>query len=243
MGSALTPQDDMPPLPVIRQAPQPTVADQVFNALQQRILTLQLPPNTKISEADVAQQMGVSRQPVREAFKRLAKLGFLLIRPQSSTTVSLISEEAILRARYIRTALEVKTCRTATEKMDADGFAALAGLIERQKSAITVNDRELFHALDDAFHEEICIRSGVGYVWELIHQNKAHMDRIRMLTLDTASQKVALDEHIQIFETLIARDADAADAAMTAHLARILTTISQVKAENHNWFTEDAGSP
>ena len=69
-------------LPVIQPAPQPSVSDQVFNALQQRILTLELPPQTKISEADVSKKMGVSRQPVREAFKRLAKLGFLIIRPQ-----------------------------------------------------------------------------------------------------------------------------------------------------------------
>ncbi|WP_236939972.1 GntR family transcriptional regulator [Falsihalocynthiibacter arcticus] len=56
-------------------------------------MTLKLAPCTKVSETDVAQKMSVSRQPVREAFKRLAMLGFLSIRPQSSTKVSLISEK------------------------------------------------------------------------------------------------------------------------------------------------------
>ena len=68
-------------LPVIQQSAAPTVADQVFDALKKSILTLELPPGIRISETEVAKKMGVSRQPVREAFKRLAKLGFLLIRP------------------------------------------------------------------------------------------------------------------------------------------------------------------
>jgi DNA-binding GntR family transcriptional regulator len=227
-------------LPQIRKAAIPTVADQVFSALQQSILTLDLPPDTKISEADVARRMGVSRQPVREAFKRLAQLGFLHIRPQSGTTVSLISEEAVLRARFIRTALEVQTCRLACQALSEAGLDALAALIEAQKTAINAQDRDLFHTLDDRFHREICVHSGVGYVWDLIHDNKAHMDRIRMLSLNSSSQQQALDEHIVLFNAISARDSDAASAAITRHLSRILVLIDEVKALDHNWFTNAA---
>ena len=144
-------------LPIIQPTPQPTVSDQVFDVLQQRILTLELPPQTKISEAEVARKMGVSRQPVREAFKRLAKLGFLYIRPQSGTTVSLISERDVLRAQFIRIALEVQTCRTACKVITPKGIEALSDLIAQQLAAVAANDKRLFHALDDAFHREICI--------------------------------------------------------------------------------------
>ena len=183
-------------LPVIQPAPQPSVSDQVFDALQQRILTLELPPQTRISEADVSKKMGVSRQPVREAFKRLAKLGFLIIRPQSSTMVSLISERDVLRAKFIRIALEVHTCRTACEVITSEGIGALNDLIGQQQAAVAANDKRLFHALDEAFHREICVQSGVSFVWDLILDSKAHMDRIRMLSLDATSQRLALDEHL-----------------------------------------------
>lgn len=228
-------------LPQIRQTALPTVADQVFDELQQRILSLELPPSTRLSEAEVARKMGVSRQPVREAFKRLAKLGFLLIRPQSSTTVSLISEDAVLRARFIRTALEVKTCRTACETPTPQGLAALSALIDKQKSAIAAQDRKWFHALDDRFHKEICIQSGVGYVWDLIHDSKAHMDRIRMLSLDSTSQRLALEEHIALLDAISGRNPDAAEAVITHHLSRILVHIAEVKAQNHSWFTDNPG--
>lgn len=232
--------EDALPLPLIRQTPLPTVADQVFAELQKRILTLELAPRTKISEAEVAKIMGVSRQPVREAFKRLAKLGFLIIRPQSSTTVSLISEAAVMRARFIRIALETHTCRTACEGLPDTSLAALATLIEQQKGAITACDRVLFHDLDDRFHKEICIQSGVGYVWDLIHENKAHMDRIRMLSLDTSSQQYALHEHIDLFNAISTGNGDAAAAAVTKHLSRILGLIKEIKQENHGWFTDAA---
>ncbi len=225
-------------LPVLKQAQQPTVADQVFLVLQQRILSLELPPCTKISEADVASKMGVSRQPVREAFKRLARLGFLRIRPQSGTTVSLISIEAVLRAFFIRKALEIQTCRTACEQISDVGLAALALLIEQQKAAIQNEDKIVFHDLDEQFHKEICRQAGVGYVWELIHENKAHMDRIRMLSLDQSSQRMALEEHIEIFNAMSARDADAVEELIVRHLSRIHVLIEEMKAVNHNWLTE-----
>ncbi len=238
MSTALDHDDGPRPLPLLRTAPPPNVADQVFEVLNQRILTLELPPGTRISEAEVAGMMGVSRQPVREAFKRLAKQGFLHIRPQSGTTVSLISEEAVLQARYVRTALEMETCRTACATIDAEGLDALAKLIERQKEAVAEQDREKLHALDDLFHKELCERSGVGYVWDLIHENKGHMDRIRMLSLNSFSQQLVVNEHMAICEAIARRDPDAAVAAMNQHLSRIHVLIAQIKKENHNWFTD-----
>lgn len=226
------------PLPQLRQQVQPTIADQVFKVLHDRILSLELPPETKISEAEVSTQMGVSRQPVREAFRRLANLGFLHIRPQSGTTVSLISEEAVLRARFIRLALEIHTCRTACHVMSDGGLQALSNLIDKQKEAIEESNRSRFHALDDAFHREICAQSGVGYVWDVISENKGHMDRVRMLTLNTSSQNFALNEHIAIVDALTARNPDAASDAIDKHLSRILVQIDEIKAENHNWFTD-----
>lgn len=223
---------------ILQKTVQPTVSDQVFDVLQQRILTLDLPPKTRISEAAMVRTLGVSRQPVREAFKRLAKLGFLEIRPQSGTMVSLISEEAVLRAKFIRTALEVKTCRTACE-IDLSGkLLPLHRLIEEQRTAIQTDDRTLFHALDEQFHIALCKLAGVPFVWDLIQGCKGHMDRIRMLSLNTTSQNVALDEHIAILGAIEARDPDAAEAAMTRHLSRIITLIEDVKSRQHRFFLD-----
>jgi|TARA_B110000503_G_scaffold141014_1_gene233347 GntR family transcriptional regulator, rspAB operon transcriptional repressor len=226
------------PLPSLGQIARPSVADQVFDALHTRILSLELPPGTKISEADVASQMDTSRQPVRDAFWRLSKLGFLTIRPQRATTVSLISGADVMRAKFIRTALESETCRTACLVRTDDDLAALSTVIAQQKVAVDANDRQVFHRLDDQFHREICTRSGVAFVWDMIHESKAHMDRVRILSLDSNSQKLAYKEHIAIVDAITARDGDGAADCLREHLSRIRNLVGTLKERNHDWFTK-----
>ena len=118
---------------------------------------------------------------------------------------------------------------------------ALEAILGEQEGAIEAVDRNKFHALDDRFHREICVGSDVGYVWDLIHESKAHMDRIRMLSLDASSQRHAYGEHVAIFDAISARDPDGAATAVNTHLSRILVLIEQIKTENHGWFTQSAG--
>ena len=93
-----------------------TSADDVFDFLFDQINTLQLLPGTRISEVEIARQFQVSRQPVREAFIRLSNLELLLIRPQKATVVRQFSHTKILRARFIRSAVETEVLRRACAK-------------------------------------------------------------------------------------------------------------------------------
>lgn len=226
------------PLSTIDVPPRPSTADQVFDALCAQILSLELPPGAKLSEVDVARAIGVSRQPVRDAFYRLSKLGFLLIRPQRATTVTLISAKDVERARFIRTALEVETVRKAVANLSDDSIAALEKIITEQDAAINAGDKALFHRLDDAFHREICARAGVEFVWTLIAENKGHMDRVRMLSLSFASRG-AWDDHVRIVQALKDRSEDKAVAAIRTHLSRINEQIARVRDMNHDWFADE----
>lgn len=218
---------------------RPSVADQVFEELRRRILSLDLPPGARLSEVEVAAQMGVSRQPVRDAFYRLSKLGLLSIRPQRATTVTLISEAAVMQARFVRTALEVETVRTAARRMTAADLRRLEANLDAQDRAITAGEKAAFHALDDAFHRDICDRAGVALAWDLIAEMKSHMDRVRMLSLSFASRS-AYEDHLSIFSPLSRGDGEGAAAAMRVHLSRILDQIARIRAANHDWFEGDA---
>ncbi len=225
-------------LRLLDQIARPSVADTVFDELHQQILALELPPGAKLSEVDVARALGVSRQPVRDAFYRLSKLGFLVIRPQRATTVSAISERMVMQARFIRSAIEAETVRLACDRLTAEGFAALEALIDRQKAAVAAGDRKGFHALDDAFHRELCARAGQAHAWDVIRENKAHMDRVRLLSLTFGSQD-ALDDHLKIMEALRARDPARAMEEMRSHLSRLKTQIRRIRAENESYFEGD----
>lgn len=226
-------------LKLLEPVPRPSVTDAVFEELHRQILALDLPPGTKMSEVDVAKGMGVSRQPVRDAFYRLSTLGFLTIRPQRATVVSPISEGAVMQARFIRSAIEAETVRLACERLGQGDLTALEDVLDQQRGAVEARDPVGFHALDDLFHREICERIGHGFAWEIIRENKAHMDRVRFLSLSFASQD-AFGDHLNIMAALRARDAAKAMDAMHAHLARIKTQIRRIRAEHESFFEGEA---
>lgn len=224
-----------PVLPALDDMRPPTVTDQVFEQLYKRVIDLTLPPGSKLSEAEVAATMGVSRQPVRDAFYRLSQQGFIEIRPQRATVVTTISEEAILQAQFIRLALETACLRKAVERLTAEHLEALEELIERQAEAVAGDKRAEFHMLDDQFHHDICDYSGLEFAWTLIKETKGHMDRARYLSLSFGAAR-ALAEHRDIMRALRARDAESAVIACEMHLGRIAEIFSRLRADNPNAF-------
>lgn len=216
----------------------PSTADLVYEELYQRIVEGDLAPGERISEQDVARQIGSSRQPVRDAFYRLSKLGLVQVQPQRATVVSLISEDAVLQARFVRTVLESETARAAAVRLPAASLAELVRLVDEQEAAVAAGDRIRFHQLDDAFHAEICAASGHAFAWALIRENKAHMDRVRWLSLAFGA-RTALDDHIRILDALRRGDGAAAAEAMRGHLARIADILAQVRDEKPGLFAKD----
>ena len=217
----------LPPLDDVRTQ---TITDQIYEALYERVIDLSLPPGARLSESEVAAQMGVSRQPVRDAFYRLSQLGFILIRPQRATVVTPISEEAIRQAHFIRLSLEIACLREATQRLTPAQHDALDALISQQEAAIDADDRRLFHRLDDRFHHDICAYAGYDFVWALVRDNKGHMDRARYTSLSYNAGN-AMREHRVILQALRDRDPEAAVAAIGEHLARIEDTLERLRSE------------
>nr|WP_321445133.1 GntR family transcriptional regulator [uncultured Cohaesibacter sp.] len=213
------------------------IADKVFDELQRQILSMDLKPGTKISEADVAKAFGISRQPVRQVFFRLSRMGFLDVRPQVASRITFISEKAVMQARFIRCALESKAIKVACEKLGEEDFNYFSEHIETQRKAVQDQDSDLFHTLDEDFHKEIYDRSGVGFVWDLIKEHKAHMDRVRYrslpLNLDNAFQA-----HARILDALKNRDKSEAARQMDQHLSEIFELLKKVRDEFPDFFVE-----
>lgn len=228
---------DMPLISLDRTG-RPAIADLVYGELHKQVLNLDLKPGEKLSEAEIAKRFEVSRQPVRDAFYRLSKMGFLLIRPQRATLVSLISTRAVMQAQFIRIALEAEAVRHAATRLTAADIQALEGLIAEQAAAKDAGDKLRFHAADDAFHREICLRAGLEFTWDLIAENKGHMDRVRMLSLAFSSQ-TAWDDHIALTRALADRDPDGTAEIMRAHLSRIHEQLIRIRAEHEAYFEDD----
>ena len=214
-----------------------STTDVVFDRLYQEIINLDLLPGSKMSEAVVGRRFGVSRQPVRDAFKRLGSLDLLEIRPQRATRVRRFSMAEIENTRFLRMAVELEIIDRACAVQDARFSDALAQSLARQQDALDAGDIEAFHAIDYDFHKLICEFSGRPMAYDMIEQCKRKVDRLCVLSLahDSAVSEV-LQDHREIAEALAQRSVSAARAATRKHLARLDSTITEIFETHSEYF-------
>lgn len=214
-----------------------TSVDEVFDYLNDQIVTLGLLPGDKISEADIAAQFGISRQPVRDAFSRLANLDLLLIRPQRATEVKRFSMRAIEKSRFVRAAIEKEVLRRAAKLCDAEGAARLDAAINDQGKAVQERDVDGFGLLDYAFHKTICEIAEVDFAFDVIMTEKAKVDRLCRLGLSKEQRLPDLmTDHRRIADAIKAHEADLAVEIGMFHLSRLDETIERITASNANYF-------
>lgn len=214
-----------------------TSVDDIFDYLHDEILSMGLRPGDKISEADVASRFGVSRQPVRDAFSRLANLDLLLIRPQRATEVKRFSMREIVKSRFVRAAVEQEVLRRAARKCDGIGAAQLDAALEAQEKIIASKDFDAFGALDYEFHEKLCQIAGAEFAFDVIMAEKSKVDRLCMLGLSKETRMPDLvEDHRAIADAVKGHDAERAVEAGMLHLSRLDETIGRISATNANYF-------
>ena len=217
-----------------------TAVDSVFDHLYAEIVSMQLLPGTKISEAEIASKFDVSRQPVRDAFSRLENLDLLLIRPQKATEVKRFSYTAITRSRFVRASVEAEVLRRAARECDKDGADILEARLQEQETSVKENDYDRFRSLDYAFHESICSVGKVDFAFDVITQEKAKVDRLCVLGLAARDERLdqLLDDHIAIAASISRNDEEGAVKAGMLHLSRLDTTISNIRKEHVDYFDD-----
>ncbi|MFC0201584.1 GntR family transcriptional regulator [Paracoccus rhizosphaerae] len=213
-----------------------TTAQQVHDWLHQRILRGDLPPGARLSETDIAEQIGLSRQPVREAFIRLASDGLAEVRPQRGTYIGKISARAVLSARLIREAVESDLARMLADR-DAD-LSTMEAELSVQDRANAQGDVAAFIASDDRFHQAMALAAGQAAVWQDLERLKSQMNRLRHMSMRVFDRSETIGQHRAILTALQARDADAAEAAVRAHLRQMLTELPQIAAAHPDYFTD-----
>ncbi len=218
---------------------QGTIGTRVFEALRLAIVQLQLRPGNLLSEAEVAKQLGVSRQPVREAFIKLAEIGLVEIRPQRGTFVVLISRREVENARFIREAIEVAIVRKACVEASSADIVAMRDIINRQKGLIAADDRQAFFRLDEALHQTLARSVDCEQAWRLLENLKAQMDRVRYLSLPMATPiETLITQHEAIVEAVAAGAPDMAEEKMREHLSEILKSLPKIAASRGEMFVD-----
>lgn len=214
-----------------------TTLDDIFEYLYDEISKLRLAPGDKISEAEIAAKFGVSRQPVRDAFRRLENLELLLIRPQRATVVKRFSMREIEKSRFVRHSVEKEVLLRAAQFCDADGGALLDKEIAAQSKLVEDKNFDAFGELDYIFHKTLCLIAKADYAFDVITQEKSKVDRLCLLSLSKEDRLPDLvKDHIRIAEAVKSNDAAAAVTEGMHHLSRLNDTIAHIYEKNANYF-------
>ncbi|OYY08102.1 MAG: GntR family transcriptional regulator, partial [Rhizobiales bacterium 35-68-8] len=217
----------------IRVPSSGSAAQRIEAELRRAIITLALPPGSRLSEAEIAEQQGVSRQPVREALIGLARARFVDILPQRGTVVVKISTRKMMEARFVREAIETAVARRAAQSFTPAVRVRIDDLLDLQHKAAARNDHGTFQRYDELFHIALAEGAGCALAWEAISDIKAHMDRACHLTLTSSQTMLELvTQHRAIVAAVDAADAEGAAEAMRRHLSEILRALPKVETEH-----------
>lgn len=215
------------------------VNQQIYRLLRKDIVECTIPPGKLLSEKEISTQFAVSRQPVREAFIKLAEAGLVQILPQRGTFVMRISAKRVADARFIRQAMECAIARRAARNITERHLTLLEHNLHRQALAAQNQQVREFFTLDDDFHRLLTEVADCPLAWDIIESIKATMDRVRFLSLGQVSPPQNLiSQHYKILDGVKAHDADTAEQAMRDHLQELIFSITPISRQNSDWFED-----
>ena len=196
-----------------------TLTATLHRALEVEIAEGRLAPGTRLDEQEVAGRFGVSRTPVREAFRLLAANDLVELRGRQGATVRAIGVHTLIEMFQVMGALEGLCARLAARRMTPARRAGIEGIHARL--VVAAGDGfDAFYDVNQAFHEAVyeasCNTFLAGETRRLRNRVAAYRRRVTAMPNRIAD---TLREHEAVMAAMFAQDADTAEAAMRAHVA------------------------
>lgn len=213
-----------------RVARHGSLRSEVYRRLRDDILIGRYPSGTALTEAQISQEMGVSRTPVREAISQLTLDGLVFATPNKSIVVQGFDHNDIRDLYDVRRTMEVIAAARAAENMSDDQINELQAIFDRetQETQASVSTSEL-QDLDNSFHEKIFQGSDSKIFCNILTSISIYTRHARLVSLATPgrSQKV-IAEHARILAAIQKRDGQAASQAMREHIDNAATNFMTV---------------
>ncbi|PZX18790.1 GntR family transcriptional regulator [Palleronia aestuarii] len=216
-----------------------SLPEQIADRLRRDILRGDLAPGAAIKERDKAAHEGVSRTPMREAIRILAREGLVVLRPARSPIVADPSIKEVTDELVVMCELEVLSVRLACLHAPDDAVERIKSLNEQFGLEYAHRDMLDLFEMDMAFHRAIAAASGNAALERTHGAYLARLWRARYLSArERRSRDRVLTQHGAIVDALVARDPDRAAIATGAHLRDLVTNITAVMAGEDNSANE-----
>lgn len=201
-----------------------TSVEALYKILHDMVISFQFPPGSKISEASVAEFLGVSRTPVRQALQELATQKLLIKRPSKGFFSRKIEKEEIFDLYELRECVEMKSVRLAAERATDEELQGLQDLWEKGSKLPDSAPTEVLHQRDRDFHLYIADISNNQQIVEVLQNINDRIYFVRWIDMTGKSQKTQR-EHREIVQLLLERNGEEAAQVMQKHISKRMEDI------------------
>ncbi|PRX46425.1 DNA-binding GntR family transcriptional regulator [Prauserella shujinwangii] len=226
------PSTELPQQTSARRIDRPVpLRERVYQAMQELIISRQLAPGQHLVESELAEMLGVSRQPIREALQLLNSEGWVDLRPGYGAFVHAPTDAEVDQLLAVRAVLEGESARLAALNADADGIARLRKLCAEGEAALASDDVDGMVAANAELHRCVTELSGNRVLLDFVSQVDR---RVRWYYTPIARNRGARswEEHGRLVDAIERGDAETAAQIMREHTERTRHSYLEQRAEN-----------
>ena len=198
-----------------------TLREKILETIRDAILKGTLKPGERVSEPDLAERFGISRTPIREAFRQLESEGYLQVIPRKGAVVASLSERDVEEFYAIKIILEGFAARMAAENLSDKDIERLEVINEKLGQIAKEGDVKTFFRVHNEFHELFIKAAGNERLYEMINQLVMKFKRLRLASLSQPGRmEISVEEHRNMIQAFKNHDGDKADS-LVRHAATI----------------------
>jgi DNA-binding GntR family transcriptional regulator len=208
---------------------RPLLRDVVCDKIRAQIIDGQHPPGGRLVEDRLADQLGVSRNPVREALRILEAEGFVEMKPRRGAFVARLSAKDVSNIFDVRAALEAVVARSAARNATERDVTRIERVLDSAMSAVARGDLARVAVLNRRFHEQMLEMAGNVYLRDVLSPLRGRMQTLFQVTA-AARAAESLQEHRQLLEAIAAHDEAAAAELAVLHVEAVRASVPTTDA-------------
>ncbi len=197
-----------------------TLREKILETIREAILKGTLKAGEKVAEPELADRFGISRTPIREAFRQLESEGYLTVIPRKGAVVTSLSERDVEEFYAIKSILEGYAARIAAAQLSEKDLERLGAINDRLEQLAREGDVKTFFRVHNEFHELFIRAAGNEKLLELIGQLMMKFNRLRMASLSLPGRmEISVQEHRKIIQAFKEHDSEKADKLVSKSAA------------------------
>ncbi|MDE1548637.1 GntR family transcriptional regulator [Jeotgalibaca caeni] len=211
-----------------------------LRVIKEKLISLEIKPNTMMSEKEIASELNLSRTPIREAMIELSKSQIIQIIPQKGCYVPKIDYNLVNESRFIRLQLEKGIIEELCNRNQEIDFSELEENLKLQAFFVEQEDIDRFFEMDNLFHKQFFILTGKLQTYQLTETMQIHFDRVRRMKLENVKEsKELLQDHEELLEAIKEKNVERALSLIELHLSRYQIDKQKIQEKYGSYFELD----